>query len=240
MNIAQYEFSLRNAGCSIDTVHNCTDISLSQPNQENSSRKHFRCVLAARDTSNNRLAPSGRTLSHAPFLFKFTRIIHVALIRSFTVIVSMMQPTTESILPKWIFVIAKIFGYWPFPVAIGTATPSNSIRSNACDILWTLNAIILYIMSTYFYYKTATQLKFDEPSAQGIALTELSLSFVSIIAVLSALWRRKSIAKLIGIMRVVEREVIFVRNVHSVRFNNFIRMFFFSAVPGAGLHCIFF
>lgn len=111
------------------------------------------------------------------------------------------------IIPKWICVLAKIYGYWPYSISMAAKIPPHTLKPRAKDWLWTLLVALIYIMCTLFHgHKVVNGDIFD--STRVISVTKMSFGCVAIIAVATTIWRHAALANLIEILRLVDNEVI--------------------------------
>lgn len=123
-----------------------------------------------------------------------------------------MAPSTvrtdkASVVPKWICLIAQIYGYWPHPIAINTASPnSHQACPNVLRWQWSINAVLTYIICVYFHYETVFEPNITD-TKRAIAITKMSFAFISTLSVLIAIRKRGPFLKLIEIIHIVDHEV---------------------------------
>lgn len=110
------------------------------------------------------------------------------------------------IIPKWICIIAKLYGFWPHPISLGAKIPSHRLKPSAKDWLWSLFTGIVYIVCTLIHVDKMFESNVSD-STLAIATAKVSFGLVAIYAVITANWRHDVLAKLIEVFRLVHIEV---------------------------------
>lgn len=120
----------------------------------------------------------------------------------------------RTIIPKWICVVSKVYGFWPYPIHVDVDqnVESGSMLWTCVNLLWSTMAILIYILCAYCHYVRVFY-ELSDIYLRVVALIDMSFSCVAVLMVLMTMRRRNAFAKLIEIVRLVDREVgIFLAN----------------------------
>lgn len=111
--------------------------------------------------------------------------------------------------PKWVCVIAKLFGFWPYSLCATAKTASKTFVSDIWDLLWSFAVVIIISAGIYGQCSTIYILHSIEFSSVEVIINSVTVAgygIVSIIGILMAIWKRKTFLEFIEIIRNVDHE----------------------------------
>lgn len=113
----------------------------------------------------------------------------------------------QSIIPKWILILAKIFGFWPFSLTIVDPT---SFDLNKLNRFWPIFMTIFYIFCVYIQIATQFLLKNINFSAMEIIIhcTIITGNTSALIAcIATVVFRRRHIQSIFRTIHFIDQKV---------------------------------